>query len=208
MEENKLMEIQRELMVCNKPSVYLEKIKNSLKDTPLESLWILQLIEQNPRYHPEGNVWNHVMQVIDIAAKIKDFAIDKEAFMLGSLLHDVGKGITTKKNNQGRWTSYNHDVEGVKIAEKILNLLRFHMHHLYIIKNLPYAKTKEMIKETNLNDIILLFISDRMGRGNFEKHKKEEEINDIKKVISILENNYILNLKDIKENVKKIEKII
>ena len=29
--------------------------------------------------------------------KIKDFAIDKEAFMLGSLLHDVGKGITTKK---------------------------------------------------------------------------------------------------------------
>lgn len=208
MEENKLMEIQRELMVCNKPSVYLEKIKNSFKDTPLESLWILQLIEQNPRYHPEGNVWNHVMQVIDIAAKIKDFAIDKEAFMLGSLLHDVGKGITTKKNNQGRWTSYNHDVEGVKIAEKILNLVRFHMHHLYIIKNLPYAKTKEMIKETNLNDIILLFISDRMGRGNFEKHKKEEEINDIKKVISILENNYILNLKDIKENVKKIEKII
>ena len=60
----------------------------------------------------------------------------------------------------------------------------------------------------DLNDIILLFISDRMGRGNFEKHKKEEEINDIKKVISILENNYILNLKDIKENVKKIEKII
>ena len=170
MEENKLMEIQRELMVCDKPSVYLEKIKNSLKDTPLESLWILQLIEQNPRYHPEGNVWNHVMQVIDIAAKIKDFAIDNEAFMLGSLLHDVGKGITTKKNNQGRWTSYNHDVEGVKIAEKILNyykyddyekekilnLVRFHMHHLYIIKNLPYAKTKEMIKETNLNDIILL----------------------------------------------------
>ena len=47
-----------------------------------------------------------------------------------------------------------------------------------------------------------------MGRGNFEKHKKEEEINDIKKVISILENNYILNLKVIKENVKKIEKII
>lgn len=35
MEENKLMEIQRELMVCNKPSVYLEKIKNSFKDTPL-----------------------------------------------------------------------------------------------------------------------------------------------------------------------------
>ena len=56
------------------------------------------------------------------------------------------------------------------------------MHHLYIIKNLPYAKTKEMIKETNLNDIILLFISDRMGRGNFEKHKKEEKLMILKKL--------------------------
>ena len=45
-------------------------------------------------------------------------------------------------------------------------------------------------------------------QSEIEKHKKEDEINDIKKVISILENNYILNLKDIKENVKKIEKII
>ena len=47
-----------------------------------------------------------------------------------------------------------------------------------------------------------------MGRGNFEKHKKEDEINDIKKVISILEENYNLDLKNIKEKVKKIEKII
>ena len=38
-------------------------------------------------------------------------------------------------------------------------------------------------------------------QSEIEKHKKEDEINDIKKVISILENNYILNLKDIKENL-------
>ena len=222
MEKNKLREIQKELIICEKPSSYLEEIKDSLRNTPLDALLILQNTEQNLKYHPEGNVWNHVMQVIDTAVKVKEFANDKESLIMGALLHDVGKGPTTKKNKQGRWISYNHDVEGVKLAEKILdyynyendekskilNLIKYHMHHLYIIQDLPFAKTKEMIKDVDLNDMILLFISDRLGRGQLEDNKKAKEIEDIKKVISILEENYNLDLKNIKEKVKKIEKII
>ena len=60
------------------------------------------------------------MQEIDTAAKVKEIANDKESLKMGALLHDVGKGPTTKKNKQGRWISYNHDVEGVKLAENIL----------------------------------------------------------------------------------------
>ena len=48
---------------------------------------------------------------------------------------------------------------------KMLNLVKYHMHHLYIIKNLPFAKTDEMIKDVDLNDMILMFVSDRLGRG-------------------------------------------
>ena len=132
MEKNKLREIQKELIICEKPSSYLEEIKDSLRNTPLDALLILQNTEQNLKYHPEGNVWNHVMQVIDTAAKVKE----------------------------------------------------------------------------DLNDMILLFISDRLGRGQLEDNKKAKEIEDIKKVISILEENYNLDLKNIKEKVKKIEKII
>ena len=172
MEKNKLREIQKELIICEKPSSYLEEIKDSLRNTPLDALLILQNTEQNLKYHPEGNVWNHVMQVIDTAAKVKEFANDKESLMMGALLHDVGKGPTTKKNKQGRWISYNHDVEGVKLAEKILdyynyendekskilNLIKYHMHHLYIIQDLPFEKTKEMIKDVDLNDNRNLFV--------------------------------------------------
>lgn len=222
MEENELREIQNELIICDKPSSYLETIKDSLRNTPLDALLLLQNIEQNPKYHPEGNVWSHLMLVIDTAAKIKEFANDKESLMLSALLHDVGKGPTTKKNKQGRWISYNHDVEGVKLAEKILdyynyennekskilNLIKYHMHHIYITQDLPFAKTKEMIKDVDLNDMILLFISDRLGRGGIEGHKKVKEMEDIKKVISILEENYDLDLKNIRGKVKKIEKII
>lgn len=222
MEANILKEIQRNLVIDEKPSLYLEKIKDLLKDTPLEILLKLEKTEQNRQYHPEGNVWNHLMQVVDTAAKIREYANDKESFMLGVLLHDVGKSTTTKKNKQGRWISYNHDTEGDKIANRILtyynynedekvrilNLVKYHMHHLYIIKNLPFARTKEMVESVDLNDMILMFVSDRLGRGQVEKEKKLNEIDDIGKVIQILESNYSLDLKNIKEKIEKIKKII
>lgn len=221
MEVNKLKEIQENLLICDKPSIYLEEIKGSLKNTPLEALINLEKIEQNKEYHPEGNVWNHLKQVVDTAAKIKGFANDKASFMLGALLHDLGKGTTTKKNKQGKLISYNHDTEGEKIADKILtyydykddekkrilNLIKYHMHHLYIIKNLPFAKTEQLVKEVDLNDMILMFVSDRLGRGQVEKEKKLNEIEDIQKVINILEVNYDLELNEIREKVEKIKKL-
>ncbi len=221
MEVNKLKEIQENLLVCDIPSIYLEEIKDSLKNTPLEALINLEKIEQNKKYHPEGNVWNHLKQVVDTASKIKDYANDKASFMLGALLHDLGKGTTTKKNKQGKLISYNHDTEGEKIADKILtyydykndekerilNLVKYHMHHLYIIKNLPFAKTEQLVKEVDLNDMILMFVSDRLGRGQVEKEKKLNEIEDIQKVINILEVNYDLELNEIREKVEKIKKL-
>ena len=222
MEVNKLKEIQENLIIYDTPAIYLEEIKDSLKNTPLEVLINLEKIEQNKQYHPEGNVWNHLKQVVDTAAKIKDFANDKSSLMLGALLHDLGKGITTRKNKQGRLISYNHDIEGEKIADKlltyyeykdyekirILNLVKYHMHHLYIIKSLPFAKTNELVKEVDLNDMILMFISDRLGRGQVCKEKKLNEIEDIQKVIKILEINYDLELSEIREKVQKIKKFI
>lgn len=222
MEENLLKEIQRNLVINEKPSLYLEKIKDHLEDTPLNILIKLKQIEQNKKYHPEGNVWNHLMQVVDTAAKLRGYANDKESFMLGALLHDVGKSTATKKNKQGRIISYDHDTEGEKLANdiltyykysndekrRILNLVKYHMHHLYIIKNLPFAKTSEMVKDVDLNDMVLMFVSDRLGRGQVEKETKLNELDDIKKVIQILENNYNLDLKNIKNTIEKIKKII
>lgn len=222
MNKNRLKEIQKNLLIYDKPSVYLEEIKHSLKNTPLEPLIYLENIEQNKKYHPEGNVWNHVKEVIDVAAKIKEYANNKESFMLGALFHDLGKGVTTKKNKEGKLTSYNHDLEGEKIAHKILtyydykndekqrilNLVKYHMHHLYIIKQLPFAKTTNLVKNVDLNDMILIFVSDRLGRGQTEKGEKLSEIKDILKVIKELEENYRLDLNDIKEKIEKIKKFI
>ena len=155
MEKNKLREIQKELIICEKPSSYLEEIKDSLRNTPLDALLILQNTEQNLKYHPEGNVWNHVMQVIDTAAKVKEFANDKESLMMGALLHDVGKGehnlnvieksimVILNKMTNGKIKKYdniksidiyyNHGEKGAKLLQsinsyddKFLDVIKYH----------------------------------------------------------------------------------
>lgn len=56
----------------------------------------LQDVEQNPKYHPEGNVFIHTMMVIDEGAINREKSNDKRAFMWSLLLHDVGKNQLQK----------------------------------------------------------------------------------------------------------------
>ena len=116
--------------------VFLNKLKN---------------VPQDKEFHPEGNVWNHTKLVIDTAAKIKGFADDDKFLMWSALFHDVGKIDTTEFVN-GRYRSYNHDKVGKKItydilnnymdendAENIAEIVSFHMHHIYILNDLPLS---------------------------------------------------------------------
>ncbi len=73
---------------------------------------------------------------------------------------------------------------------------------------MPFARTSELIKNVDLNDMILIFVSDRLGRGQSKREEKLEEIKDILQVIKILEENYSLDLNKIREKIEKIKKII
>ena len=46
------------------------------------------------------------------------------------------------------------------------------MHHIYINKDLPFGKPEAMIKTVDMNDMLLMFLSDKLGRGQKEKDKK------------------------------------
>ncbi|MBA4064215.1 MAG: tRNA adenylyltransferase [Isosphaera sp.] len=50
----------------------------------------LENVKQNPRYHPEGDVLYHLLQVFELARDARPW---DEEFVLAALLHDVGKGI-------------------------------------------------------------------------------------------------------------------
>lgn len=83
---------------------------------------------QNPKYHPEGDVFEHTVLVCDTAAKIADeMQFDEEdrlILLFAALCHDFGKPSTTVRNKKGNWSSPRHAIEGVPLAESFLQTMR------------------------------------------------------------------------------------
>lgn len=219
-DRNIFREIEANLEVSDKPSEFLNSIKDTIefKESNFKLLGELVNIEQEPKYHPEGNVWNHICMVTDAASIAKRFAHNKTAFMWGAMLHDIGK-ITTTVKRKGRWTSYNHDTEGYNIVknlliketkdtefiEKVCELVKFHMHHIYILKNLPFGNVKHLIETNNVNDIVLLFICDKLGRGEQSDKDKKRVFEEVLMILDVLEKKGGLKYNEVRENIKKLE---
>jgi poly(A) polymerase len=79
-------------------------------------------IEQPPQFHPEGDVWNHTLIMLD---GLKAGASPTLAW--GVLLHDVGKPptFTPPSGPNGRIRFDEHVAVGAKMAEEICRRLRF-----------------------------------------------------------------------------------
>jgi putative nucleotidyltransferase with HDIG domain len=185
-------EIDTHLLEDDRPSLYF----NEISETPLFYKYPIGLLnklkhtDQSPKHHPEGNVWNHTMLVLDEAAKVKSQSNDKRVFMWAALLHDIGKPDTTRYN-KGKITSYDHDKAGAEIArkflseftdeeifiEKVAELIRWHMQILFVVNNLPFADIKTMKKKTDFNEVALLGLCDRLGRTGAERSEEERNIN-------------------------------
>jgi putative nucleotidyltransferase with HDIG domain len=83
----------------------------------------LKQTQQNPRYHAEGNVYNHTLMVLEHAeeycAKNSVSLEEEKVLKWGALLHDLGKIEVTKWHN-GKWSARGHERAGVSWARNIL----------------------------------------------------------------------------------------
>lgn len=179
-----------------KPSKNLKNliIDGYLDKEPFNKIKKLNYIEQNPKYHPEGSVLNHVFLVVDLASEYKKYSNDEKVFMWAALLHDIGK-LTTTKVRKNKITSYNHDIEGKDIAMKFLNeltddkhfkqkvseLVRWHMQPLFYDKNLQFFQPQNMINDVEYKEVALLSLCDRLGRGNLDEDRIKYEKERIEK---------------------------
>lgn len=199
MDDKELFEkLNTHLLEDEIPSKYLIDIKEKgiLEKSFLSIINDLEKVEQEEKHHPEGNVWNHTVQVIDEAAEQREKANNKRAFMWAALLHDIGKKATTKIR-KGRWTAYDHDRVGAKEAKGILenvtddkdfieevsNLIRYHMSYLYVVKNLPFVKPEDIVLSSDVYDVALLTYCDRVGRGEKTLKEKIEIVDSINEFI-------------------------
>jgi putative nucleotidyltransferase with HDIG domain len=186
-----LYEINNHLLMDDKPSEFFNSIADTtiFREHPFYMIYNMKYAEQSPVYHPEGNVWNHTMMVIDYAAKEKHKSKNEKVFMWAALLHDIGKPDTTKKR-KGKITSYDHEKVGAVMAVEFLNqfttdqkfihrvehLIRWHMQILHVVKDNGFADIKNMKEETDIEEVALLGFCDRLGRKGSDIGKEKQNI--------------------------------
>lgn len=191
-------EITTHLLTDEKPASYIEELSRQslLKEYPFSLLDKLKEAEQSPKYHPEGNAWNHTMLVLNEAAKVRDKSRNKGVFMWSALLHDIGKPSTTR-NRKGKITSYDHDKAGEGLCIEFLQyfnceqafvdsvaaMVRYHMHMLYVLRKLPYADLKGLLKRVDIYELALLCLCDRLGRTDADFQLEEEEYSEFLQVL-------------------------
>lgn len=77
------------------------------------------LLLQNPRWHPEGDVLTHVLQVVDRAPP---------PYRWHALLHDIGKKDTARWKPEGWYSFYGHERVGAALIPRIARDLRLPNH--------------------------------------------------------------------------------
>jgi putative nucleotidyltransferase with HDIG domain len=186
------LEMQAHLLNDDAPSAYFARLNDSgsLNEYPFSMLSRLKEVPQSPKHHPEGNVWNHTMLVVNEAAQKKKKSADPAAFMWAALLHDIGKAETTK-DDSGRITAYNHDrigamragefltefLDGEKaLIDRVTALVRWHMQILFVVKSMKFADIKTMREHLDPEEVALLGYCDRMGRLNADRKAENENL--------------------------------
>ena len=185
------MEMKKALLESRQPSEFFE----CLREMGQLGYWFQELeqligLEQNPAFHPEGDVWTHTMMVLDRAARFRPCVSDPYAFMLLALTHDLGK-ITTTEFVNGAIHAYGHELQGAEIAERFLDRV-CHGNEIkrYIRNMLPnhmrpnkIAESRSAVKKTNRlfddvvapSDLIYFAICDKPKLPHIMLSKENKE---------------------------------
>lgn len=159
----------------------------------------LKKCEQNPKWHSEGNAWEHTKLVCSEAVKIcKERKWENEygyvsLLLTSALFHDIGKGVTTHQGKDGKWHAYEHEFEGEKITrfllwdegylfrESICSLVRNHMLPLQLFETKDfYGKFIELSNSLNFESsmyiLLLLKMCDVLGSIQEDETSKKADI--------------------------------
>ena len=121
-------EFEKLLLQAARPSIGLALgLDLGVMDQLFPELKALVGCEQEPEWHPEGDVWTHTLMVVDCARELNT-DLDRPrliAVMLGALCHDLGKPATTAIID-GRIRSLDHEEAGVTPTHAVLDRLNVH----------------------------------------------------------------------------------
>src|SRR5215472_15852105 len=128
--------------------------------------------EQEPEWHPEGDVWVHTLQVIDEARTRLDGLSRPEqiAVMLGAVCHDFGKPRTTAFLD-GRIRSIDHEEQGVAPAAAFLDRLNVNSFDGYDVRKQVLGFTAQHLKPGSWYKV-----RDEVGDGAFRRLSQKVDL--------------------------------
>lgn len=174
-------EVKKALMKSSTPSVFFR----ALREMGQLDEWFPQVealigVEQNPLFHAEGDVFEHTMMVLDVAASLRDDAFHPYDFMVAALCHDFGKPMSTFKREDGRTVSYGHETAGIEVARTfvrrvfgerdlahyVCNMVELHMRPGSLMKQNAGNKAYFRLFDKSVcpHDLVLLTCADSGGR--------------------------------------------
>ena len=136
---------------------------------------------QDPKWHPEGDVWQHTKHCMDAFAR-RRIGNQEEDWIVGIavLCHDLGKVNTTVIHPNGRISSQRHEQTGIPLAQALINrisvekslfeeiapLVRYHMSPpiFHKDKSGPKAIRKLAVKVGRLDRLTRVSLADQEGR--------------------------------------------
>jgi len=137
-------------------------------------------VGQNPKFHPEGDVFRHTMLVVDAAAGLRHRAKEPLNFMLAALCHDLGKVDATEVRPSGQIASPMHPLTGQPLAERqlrrltdnaqliryVVNMVAQHMRPNAMALHQSKKKKTRMLFDASVcpEDLILLSRADATGK--------------------------------------------
>jgi tRNA nucleotidyltransferase (CCA-adding enzyme) len=141
-------EVEKLLLRSTRPSIGLQAgLALGVIDKLFPDLKALVGCPQEPAWHPEGDVWVHTLQALDLAAGyLADLSYPRQVVvMLGTLCHDLGKPPTTKVID-GRIRSLDHEEQGIAPTQRVLDRLNIHTMDGYDVRRQVVAIVADHLK--------------------------------------------------------------
>ncbi|USN51840.1 MAG: HD domain-containing protein [Myxococcales bacterium] len=222
--KERIFEEMKKLLFSPTPSIGLEILRNTEALILFPELEALIGCEQDPEWHPEGDVWIHSLMVTDEAAKIcTDLPQDERLIvMAGALCHDLGKPSTTIFKD-GHVKSPGHEQAGheptllllehmgfpKKYYDDIACLVMEHLKPFQLYKKreeVSDGAIRRLCSRVNVDHLLMVSKADFLGRTSLEalsgfdpseewlKEKVKMIMGQIKKPSPIIQGRHLIAL--------------
>jgi tRNA nucleotidyltransferase (CCA-adding enzyme) len=164
-----------------KPSLGLAFLRDCEWLEPYPEIQALIGMPQDPRWHPEGDVFVHTCHCLDAMARLPEWQNADEnskiVLMFAMLTHDFGKATTTIVAADGI-SSAGHESASAPLAESFLNrigaplyvrervapLVVNHMFHTEIVTDRSVRRLARRLAPESVESLAILMTADSMGR--------------------------------------------